>query len=211
MFLDPVFGFALLAAKCHHTFSHLHTCHLLKGTLKVIEGHTPISSRHCRTRCKILCLAGRQETQERKERINLLTGSKGGGGGREDTSPGRNLPSVVSAWQRHTDLCCHQEAEAEVEIQVCLTQPCTPVEGRRTCIPAPPPPTRQPKTGHMGRGGSVTGCVPRMEPERPLWPLLSPEGGHLPRGRSAGAIAGRLLTTAPSAAGSKPLLGPQHR
>lgn len=60
----------------------------------------------------------------------------------------------------------------------------------------------RPGTRRGGRG-SVTGCVPRMEPERPLWPLLSPEGGHLPRGGSAGAIAGRLLTTGPQRSGQQ--------
>lgn len=51
MFLDPVFSFAFLAAKCHHAFSHLHTCHLLKVTLKVthlfqvdVAGHNARSS-----------------------------------------------------------------------------------------------------------------------------------------------------------------------
>lgn len=121
------------------------------------------------------------ETRERKERINLLTGSKGGGGGREDTSPGRNLPSVFSAWRRHTDLCCHLEAEAEVEIQVCLTQTCTPVEGRRTCIPAPPSPTRQDRAHGGGAGAVSLGVCPAWS-QRGLCGLCSRQKGATSQG-----------------------------
>lgn len=155
---------------------HLHICHLLKV---IFEDHTHIPSRHCWTQCKALCLAGRRETQEGKERINLLTGHRFWGGGRVGKT-------------RHVAEIFQRPSAPGRYAQICAV-PCASVEGRSSLPSGSPissPPT-QARARWEEQCPRV--CAPHGA-ERPLWPLLSREGGHPPRGGS-----GRLADHTPPA------------
>lgn len=122
--------------------------------------------------------------------------------GREDRSLDRNLPAVLSTWQRHTDLCCCLEAKAAVRRQVWLAPPCTPAEGERhTCIPAPPWRTCRPKTGPAGEPFRWV-WAPRGTREARLASALVKRGPP-PRGQVWQACrssrGGHSLTTSPQA------------